>query len=759
MKEYKKILCISSTGMGNAILYIPVLRTLRKRFPGAKIDVIVSNMQAKAILENLDLVNRVIFFGKTKAYPFTYMKLLLTLRKEKYELFVTSFLDKSLKIAVLGFLAGIKDRAGFANGWWNIFYGFIVRVNEKKHEVEYNLDLLRAIGIEGTDNSIALPEAVNGNVITDKALPEVYGRTIIGFHPGSGTDLGESVKRWDVVKFALLADKLAEQYNAEIHVFGGPEELELAKTMASKMKVVPNIAIGTTILQTAANINKCDLFISNDSGLMHLAASVQIPVIGIFGPTLYWKNYPWQVPNIVVRSGLDCAPCYKFSGISCRDPRCLAGISVRAVYNQAVKLLNVINQKAVSISGGAVYGEFVLDGYSDKEKAASVTRENIFKKITVITPDFSHNCFGRAYMLAELLKSEAEVEIVGPAFSGSVWSPIEKPPRDVKYSFLSCSKLQYFFSSAFSLSKIINGDLVIISKPVLPSMFLAMIVSLRKKVPMVIDIDDWEMGFELDRFIQGNFVNSLKSSVQIFKLVICDLLARFIKNKIVSNTYLQNKYGGIVIPHARDTEYFNPENYSKKVLREKYAIKPEDKVILFLGTPREHKGIFELVNAYKKMNDSSALMMLVGFNLVEDSQKKLYDFVKESLGGRCILLEQQPFGKIPEFLSIADIVVIPQKDTYSSKGQIPAKLFDAMAMGKPIIASKINDIPEILKDCGWTYEAGNIDELVSVIKTVISDPEMAINMGKKARNKCIEKYSYYAMSRKLSEFINKGQNI
>jgi glycosyltransferase involved in cell wall biosynthesis len=284
-------------------------------------------------------------------------------------------------------------------------------------------------------------------------------------------------------------------------------------------------------------------------------------------------------------------------------------------------------------------------------------------------------------------------------------------------------------------------------------MFLAMIVFAKKRIPAIIDIDDWEIGFELDRFHQGNFINSLKSTVQILKLVLCELFARFINYRIVSNKYLQNKYGGIVIPHARDTQYFDPSKYSQKELRNKYDIRPQDKVILFLGTPREHKGIFELVKAFKKLNDTSAIMMLVGFNLVEASQKKLYEFVKESLGESCILLEQQPFEKIPEFLSVADIIVIPQKDTYSSKGQIPAKLFDAMAMGKPIIASKINDIPEILEGCGWTYEPGNIDELVGIMRFVINNPLTAANMGKKARENCISKYSYNAVRQRLANQI------
>jgi len=98
---------------------------------------------------------------------------------------------------------------------------------------------------------------------------------------------------------------------------------------------------------------------------------------------------------------------------------------------------------------------------------------------------------------------------------------------------------------------------------------------------------------------------------------------------------------------------------------------------------------------------------------------------------------------------MADVVVIPQKRNFSTIGQIPAKVFDAMAMARPIIATNVSDLPEILDGCGWIVEPENPKQLAETIQYVLNNPEEAEEMGWKARQKCIEKYSWDAMEKVL----------
>ena len=115
----------------------------------------------------------------------------------------------------------------------------------------------------------------------------------------------------------------------------------------------------------------------------------------------------------------------------------------------------------------------------------------------------------------------------------------------------------------------------------------------------------------------------------------------------------------------------------------------------------------------------------------------------------------QPFETVPEFLAMADVVVIPQRKNFSTMGQMPAKVFDAMAMAKPIIASNISDLPEILDGCGWIIEPENPKKLAEKIRYVLNNSEEAEAMGNKARQKCIEKYSWNAMEEILLKVFKK----
>ena len=127
----------------------------------------------------------------------------------------------------------------------------------------------------------------------------------------------------------------------------------------------------------------------------------------------------------------------------------------------------------------------------------------------------------------------------------------------------------------------------------------------------------------------------------------------------------------------------------------------------------------------------------------------------KKLGERLKAFGLQPFEKVPEFLAMADIVVIPQRRNFATVGQVPAKVFDAMAMAKPIITTNVSDLPEILDNCGWIVEPENSEQLAETIQHIFDHPTQAEEMGWKARQKCVEKYSWDAMDNVLVEVFRK----
>ena len=118
-----------------------------------------------------------------------------------------------------------------------------------------------------------------------------------------------------------------------------------------------------------------------------------------------------------------------------------------------------------------------------------------------------------------------------------------------------------------------------------------------------------------------------------------------------------------------------------------------------------------------------------------------------------MVLPKIPFDELPKHLSAADILVVPQRDTTDTQGQIPAKLFDAMAMAIPVVATHVCDIPEVLGGNGYLVEPGKPKELARALKYVLDHPEEAKEQGLRARQRCVEFYDIKVMEIKLQHLI------
>ena len=379
-------------------------------------------------------------------------------------------------------------------------------------------------------------------------------------------------------------------------------------------------------------------------------------------------------------------------------------------------------------------------------------------KISILTPDLSHNCLGRAYLLAKILQRHYEVEIVGSVFGDEIWEPVAND-KSIIYKSVKIRGMFKPYWQIKELIKKIEGDVIYASKPLFTSFGVGLFKKLFDSKPLVLDIDDWQMGFMKESYKNLSIARRLKSLAasalclysvgSYWNNLLGEKLSCLADGITVSNNFLQDKFGGTIVWHARDTETFDPVKFDKHFLREKYQIEKTNKVVMFFGTPRPHKGIEDLVRAVSLIKDQNVILVVVGIDNRDLYCKNLVRSTKEMLGDRFKDFGLQSFEKVSEFLSMADVVVIPQKRNFSTVGQIPAKVFDAMAMAKPIIATNVSDLPEILDGCGWIVEPENPKQLAETIQYVLNNPEEAEEMGWKARQKCIEKYSWDAMEKVL----------
>ncbi len=379
-------------------------------------------------------------------------------------------------------------------------------------------------------------------------------------------------------------------------------------------------------------------------------------------------------------------------------------------------------------------------------------------KITILTPNFSSNCVGRAYILAKMLSLRWQVEIVGPMFGEDIWLPVADD-KDIEYKPLKLKKKSQFLPNIGKLMKKINGDIVYVSKPLMTSFLPGLLCKFLYRKALILDIDDWDLGFYKDSYEKlsrfgcfKNLVHSLVDYEYYFNILFFEKLINLADEKTVSNLFLKEKFSGNLIPHARDSHLLDPQRYDRKALKVKYGLGSK-KVVSFIGTAREYKGLSTLIEAMNLVDDSDTSLMLVGLDGREDICGLK---AKEKLGvNRVVLFGKQAFSKLGEFLAISDVIVVPQEANSSTEGQFPAKIFDAMAMAKPIVSTDVNDIADVLQDCGVIVPSQDAEKMAEAIKSFIEDKKGSIELGKKAREKFLANYSYETVGKALTDIFIK----
>ncbi len=337
----RRICIFATSGIGNLIMLTPMIRTLRGGIPDARITVVVSPNGAKDVLEGGDLVDGVVVLDSKRK--------LRKIRDDWPDLAIAAT-HRGFMRAKRAFRIGAIYRLGFRYDHGEkldtgFLYTHTVPLDESKHEVEQGLDLVRQLGIpeirrlymhiDDGDRSIA------GKILQEAGVQE--GDILIGVHVGPGpADPERGWRCWPIDRFAQLGDMIARDYNAKLIIVGGPGEVPVANEVASSMERKPIILAGkTTLRQTAAVMEKCRLFISNDTGPMHVAAAVGVPVIGIFGPTSPLKHGPYGDNCFVVQSDLPCRPCHEPHNPKpeCESLDCLKAITVDMLMDNVSRVL------------------------------------------------------------------------------------------------------------------------------------------------------------------------------------------------------------------------------------------------------------------------------------------------------------------------------------------------------------------------------------------------------------------------------------
>jgi len=337
----RRILVRSTNWIGDAVMTTPAVRSIRRNFPEAQITLLALPWVADvfAACPHLD---RILLYDKQGRHCGLRGRLRLAaeLRAERFDLAI--LLQNAFEAALLAWLAGIPARAGYTTDGRGLLLTHGVRKRKEigaKHQVHYYQEMLAGLGLGLSEDRPELfldpAAAQEAELLLAQAL-RGEKRPVIGLNPGAAYG---PAKRWRSAKYAALAGRLAAASKGLIVVFGTDADqaaaAEIGKAAGERFL---NLTGKTSLALALACIARCDVFVTNDSSLMHAAAALGTPLVAVFGSTDHIATGPFSRRAAVIRHPLPCSPCLKT-----RCPqghlRCMELVSVDEVEQAASAML------------------------------------------------------------------------------------------------------------------------------------------------------------------------------------------------------------------------------------------------------------------------------------------------------------------------------------------------------------------------------------------------------------------------------------
>ncbi len=328
----KKILVMRYRFIGDTVLTVPFLRNLREAFPAARIDLMLEPFSGQ-VIEGCPYVDRVVPFefktihtysaaakrGKMAGY-LHYWKLI---RDERYD--AAFVLKRSLSSALLVRLAGVPCRIGFATEGRGILLTDRVAYRQDQHEVQNFLDCLRVLSAPVTNTALELWPTPEHDKKAAALMAEAGWKKDelkVVIHAAASLP----AKQWPLDRFAAVMTVLRDQHHARFVYTGSAGDAELYRGIEKLGPFNGLDLCGVTNVRENLSVYKnMDLFFGVDSGPMHMAAAVGVPVVALFGPTDERKWGPWGTGHTVITKRLSCYPCKPHK---CADNKCMKLISV-----------------------------------------------------------------------------------------------------------------------------------------------------------------------------------------------------------------------------------------------------------------------------------------------------------------------------------------------------------------------------------------------------------------------------------------------
>lgn len=333
----KRILIPIHMGIGDIIMFIPTLRSLKGHFRDSTISV-AARPKYKSLFRNI--VDEFIPFAGIDAPFKEKLSFIRRVRKSHFDMVLKPYLGST---HIIISLSNIPHRVGFsANPDFPLPLDFIfnyrAEIHQTLHQIDRNLALFYAVGGRESTRDFSLKIGKNETEWA-KNLLKKNGMGECDFKVGIGPKTSVEWKEWGLGKFDRLAELLIEKKGAKVILVGE------RKGEGKFRNSVVDLCNKTTLIEAAAVIKECDLFISNDSGLMWLSCAVGTSVIAIYGSTDHTRTHPAGPKDKIIRKELPCSPCNRtpkdyYKPRRCRHRKCLSTITPEEVAEEVIKTMS-----------------------------------------------------------------------------------------------------------------------------------------------------------------------------------------------------------------------------------------------------------------------------------------------------------------------------------------------------------------------------------------------------------------------------------
>lgn len=376
------------------------------------------------------------------------------------------------------------------------------------------------------------------------------------------------------------------------------------------------------------------------------------------------------------------------------------------------------------------------------------------RKVSVIVWNRCRNQFSKPYAVAEALSKTHEVELIAfDFFDEAAFEPLNRDKLPFVTKYFKGSDFPSFFQAMEAAMEAVEGDLMYVVKPRLPSFGLAMLVNEKRNIPFILEIDDLETeigppriaGTHAEMALQV-FDGSDSELIQPYSLAwsrLLDPLAKRAPVLMTHNRGLDDHYGNssIYMRNVKDEEVYDPDRFDRDEVRRELGFTKDDRVILFGSLSHERKGMHELVELIERLGDERYKFLFIGSRVTPDQEALISRF-----GDRIVRLPSQDREGMARVNLIADLAILWLNPADpASHYQFPDNVTDAFAMCTPVIANSISDFGDLGRQNYLSLvDFGDWNGMLAAVRNVFDNPKSTEIMTEAARRLYLRQFSYAA---------------